>query len=71
MYQSYIATSSVPYGEEVSIFDSDSHQIGVDSHSLYSISNNLDHFISNPKPCKVDIVSINGKIQVPGIGTIV
>ena len=51
-------------------FDSDSHQIGVDNHSSYSISNNLKHFTSPITPFNVMLLGVNGKSKVPGTRTI-
>ena len=68
--QSYIHAVYISHGKEVSRFVSDSHQTGVNNHISYSISSNLDHFIVKTKPCKVTIIGINGKNQVPGIHTV-
>ena len=52
-------------------FDSDSHQIRVDNHSAYSISNNLEHFTYPITPCNAMLLGVNGKSKVPGTGIFV
>ena len=49
-YRTTTASLPLPQDSEGISFDSDSHQIGVENHSSYYISNNLEHFKSPITP---------------------
>ena len=51
-------------------FDSDSFRIGVDNQSSFSISNNLDDFITPPSPINAKLLGINGVSAILGRGTV-
>ena len=65
---SFISCAATQY--KAPAFDSDSHQIGVYNHSSYSISNNLEHFISPITPFNFMLLGVNGKSKVPGTGIV-
>ena len=60
----------IPQDSEGIRFDSDSHQIGVDNHSSYSISNNLNHFTSSITLYNATLLGVNGQSKVPGTGIV-
>ena len=67
-----ILTTSLPLPQAYDgiRFDSDSHQIGVNNHNSYSISNNFEHFTSPITPCNAMLLKVNGENKVPGTGTV-
>ena len=69
-YLTTTASLPLPQDSEGICFDSDSHQIGVDNYSSYSISNNLEHFTFPITPCHATLLGVNGRRKVPGTGTV-
>ena len=46
------------------------YTIGIDNHTSYSISNNLEHFTFPITPSNSMLLGVNGKSKVPGTGTV-
>ena len=69
-YKTSTATLPLPQDCEGIRFDAESHQIGVDNHSSYSISKNLEYFTSTITPCNATLIRVNGRIKVSGTGTV-
>ena len=71
-FTSFSSTAPIPVikTDNTYRFDSDSFRIGVDNQSSYSISNNLDDFITPPLPMKAKLLGINGVSPIMGRGTV-
>jgi hypothetical protein len=52
------------------IFDSDSFDILVDGGATSSISNNLDDFVSPPRPSRIRVQGFNGTTSATQVGTV-
>ena len=69
-YKQYYTSLPLPQAYKGTRFDSDSHQIGVDNHSSYPISNKHEYFISLITPRNATMLRINVKSKVSGTGTV-
>ena len=69
-YKTSTSSLPLPQAYEGTRFDSDSHQIGADNQSSYSISNNLEHFTSPITICNATLLGVNRKSKVPRTGTV-
>ena len=69
-FQSFYSPSPEIKSKLFYIFDSDSFQIGIDNHSSYSISNNLEHFIAPLRPLHTQLLGTNSISAIKGRGTI-
>ena len=51
--------------------DSDSFDIGIDTHASFTMSNNRRHFVGPIKPSRSAIVNgVNGSLPIKGVGTV-
>ena len=69
-FHSYTSTTSIGNHKLGYRFDSDSFQIGVDNQSSFSISNNLEHFVSPPSPISAKLIGVNGVSSILAKGTV-
>lgn len=51
-------------------YDTDSHEIGIDNHASYSMTNNLKDYVGKPRRVRVRVKGIAGRLMSGYVGTV-